>query len=447
MFKELTFRLNHQFITIKMHPFNNIERQNTFNTLMLLCIMVYAILKYSFRVYGDIFQTIFVISFIFLCITSPKPLISDNVFKLFIAALGASILSWINAKIQLPHLARELPDIGPMFNLFYFLPIAFFLQGKSERVTLLWFAMLTGFIVSFISHSPDFIGELLRGANGVRISFGVNNAQHPAIWSGVAIIVLIAMIIKEFTTRSLKRPLYWIAYIGLLLFFTFVLIATQTRQVLLGLTLSISLGSLWYVYIKRIKASTKRVVFSILLLLIVLFSIGYFTGVEKRIESEQNTLSLILSGQIDNLPDDSTGIRMSLWSAAFDWVQERPLLGSDFGVDKELIKTSKKTSSFIKDNIHHLHNSFVDISVYYGLLGLAIISLTLILVFRRCMASDKGLQFNPIQYACCLFFVYWVTVNMFESYLFSTSGLLVHNIMLGSFFTFMMHNNGESSDR
>lgn len=409
--------------------------------------MAYAILKYSFRVYGDVFQTIFVISFVFLCITSPKSLISDNVFKLFIAALVASVLSWINAKVQLPHLARELPDLGPMFNLFYFLPIAYFIKGKSNRVILLWLAMLTGFIVSFISHSPDFISELLRGANGVRISFGVNNAQHPAIWSGVAIIVLTAMIMKEFTTNSLRRPLCWSAYIGLLLFFTFVLIATQTRQVLLGLTLSISLGSLGYVYIKKIKASKKRIISAILLLLIALFSIGHFTDVEKRIESEQNTLSLILSGQIDNLPDDSTGIRMSLWNAAFDWVQERPLLGSDFGVDKALIKTSDKTSDFIKARIHHLHNSFVDITVYYGLLGLMIISLTLILVFRRCMASDKGQQFNQIQYACCLFFVYWVIVNMFESYLFSTSGLLVHNIMLGSFFTFTIHNNGESSDR
>ncbi|WP_406732430.1 O-antigen ligase family protein [Vibrio scophthalmi] len=409
--------------------------------------MAYAILKYSFRVYGDIFQTIFVISFVFLCITSPKSLISDNVFKLFIAALVASFLSWINAKVQLPHLARELPDLGPMFNLFYFLPIAFFLQGKSNRVALLWFAMLTGFIVSFLSHSPDFFGELLRGSNGARISFGVNNAQHPAIWSGVAIIVLTAMTIKEFTTNSLRRPLCWIAYIGLLLFFTFVLIATQTRQVLLGLTLSISLGSIGYVYTKKIKASKKRVISSILILLMVLFSIGHFTGVEKRIEREQNTVLLVLSGQFDKVPDDSAGIRITLWNAAFDWIKERPLFGSDFGVSKELIKNSDKTSSFVKSEMDHLHNSFIDLTVFYGLLGLAIISLTLILVFRRCMASDKGQQFNKIQYACCLFFVYWVTVNMFESYLFSTSGLLVHNIMLGSFFTFMMHNNGESSDR
>ena len=429
-----------------MHTLKHIERQTMFNSTMLVCIMLYALLKYSFRLYGDVFQTIFVIGFIFLLIKSPKPLINDGVFKLFTAALVASVLSWFNAEIQLPQLARDLPDLGPMFNLFYFLPIAFFLQGKSKRVAWLWFAMIAGFVISFISHSHDFIGEIMKGLNGYRISFSVNNAQHPAIWSGIAIIILTAMMIKEFTINVLHRPFYWIAYITTFTFFTFVLIATQTRQVLLGLTLSILFGSLWYLYIKKIRISKTKIISSALILLIAAFSVSNFTGIGQRIESEQSTLSLILSGQIDNMPDTSIGIRISLWNAAFDWFKERPLLGSDYGVSKELIANSDKTSSFIKANIFHLHNSFVDMVIFYGLLGLTVIGLTLTCVFRRCMASDKSHQFNEIQCACCLFLIYWVTVNMFESYLFSTSGLLVHNIMLGSFFTFAIHNKDEHNE-
>ena len=111
-----------------MHTLKHIERQTMFNSTMLVCIMLYALLKYSFRLYGDVFQTIFVIGFIFLLIKSPKPLINDGVFKLFTAALVASVLSWFNAEIQLPQLARDLPDLGPMFNLFYL--SLFFYKGK-----------------------------------------------------------------------------------------------------------------------------------------------------------------------------------------------------------------------------------------------------------------------------------------------------------------------------
>ncbi|MDD9196680.1 O-antigen ligase family protein [Aliivibrio sp. S3MY1] len=414
-----------------------------FSAFMLLCLFGYALLKSASRVNGDVFQSFFVFGTLLALYVERKHIFKDKMLISLFLALILQILSWINATIQIPQLAQATPDFGTLANMFFFIFIAYWLKGQSKSVYLLWVMMIIGFILSFYIHSNNFTQDLLNGSHGQRIDFNVNNAQHPALWSGIAFILLSYFSIKHsylaFTTNKKKKHLLIVSGLTALnLFFVFILFSTQTRQVFLGLIIASIIGTISYVLIQKNKPSLKLILPLILVSLIALFSVSNIPSLEKRTVNEENTYEAVLSGDINKVPYNSSGIRIHIWYEALGWIKERPILGSDQDVRDDVIYLSTRIPKHVRNTINHLHNSFVEVTLSYGILGLAII----LFMFYWLLHSTAKLAplgtFNEARLIALLFLVYWFVVNNFESYLFSTTGLLVHNIMFGSIYTFYL---------
>ncbi|MEZ8307946.1 O-antigen ligase family protein [Vibrio splendidus] len=411
-----------------------------FSILMLTCLVGYVLLKNASRVSGDVFQTIFVIGTVFALYLERKHIFKDKMLICLFWTLILQILSWINATVQLPQLAQSAPNFGNLANLFFFIFIAYWLKGNIKFTYTLWFTMIIGFILSFYVHSPRFIQELIQGVNGERIYFGINNAQHPALWSGLAFLILSYFSIKScYLSKIKKRGLYLFiaAILSLInLFFIFVIFATQTRQVFLGIIVACTLGPISYILLQKHKPSLMLVSSCLLGMGLLTLATLNVQGINNRVSLDENIFTSILSGDLNQIPYTSTGTRLHIWYEALDWITERPILGSDQDVRDDVIRLSERIPEKIKNEIVHLHNSFIEITLSYGLLGLLTIGFVFYWLLHSTLnISSKG-EFNEIRLLSLIFLTYWFVVNNFESYLFSSTGLLVHNIMFGTLYTF-----------
>ncbi|ACH64893.1 O-antigen polymerase, putative [Aliivibrio fischeri MJ11] len=427
-------------IDSKLSPMIN---SKNFSNLMLICLLGYAILKYASRTYGDIFQSFLVFGSILAIYVERKKIFKDKMLISLFLALVIQVLSWINATIQIPQLAQSTPEFGQLGNLFFFIFIAYWLKAKTTSVYLLWFSMLIGFALSFYIHSDHFVQDLIQGAHGLRIDFNVNNAQHPALWSGLAFLLLSYFIIKYFylaiqTNKTIKYLTLTFGLMLINLFFIFVIFATQTRQVFLGLMISCIFAPFIYSLLQKNQPSLKLTLPIIFVSVLALIAMTNISTLEKRTSTESSTYKKLLMGDIDNIPYDSSGIRINIWYEAYGWIQERPILGSGQDIRDDVILLSKRIPENIRTTINHLHNSFIEVTLSYGIIGLALI----LFMFYWLLHSTSKLvplgQFNEIRLIALLFLIYWFVVNNFESYLFSTTGLLVHNIMFGSIYTFYL---------
>ncbi|MCE7577963.1 O-antigen ligase family protein [Aliivibrio fischeri] len=427
-------------IDSKLSPMIN---SKNFSNLMLICLLGYAILKYASRTYGDIFQSFLVFGSILAIYVERKKIFKDKMLISLFLALVIQVLSWINATIQIPQLAQSTPEFGQLGNLFFFIFIAYWLKAKTTSVYLLWFSMLIGFALSFYIHSDHFVQDLIQGAHGLRIDFNVNNAQHPALWSGLAFLLLSYFIIKYFylaiqTNKTIKYLTLTFGLMLINLFFIFVIFATQTRQVFLGLMISCIFAPFIYSLLQKNQPSLKLTLPIIFVSVLALIAMTNISTLEERTSTESSTYQKLLMGDIDNIPYDSSGIRINIWYEAYGWIQERPILGSGQDIRDDVILLSKRIPENIRTTINHLHNSFIEVTLSYGIIGLALI----LFMFYWLLHSTSKLvplgQFNEIRLIALLFLIYWFVVNNFESYLFSTTGLLVHNIMFGSIYTFYL---------
>jgi O-antigen ligase len=425
---------------------SSIIHSKGFSWFMLTSLFGYAIFKYASRTYGDVFQTFLVAGSFLALYLERKIIFKDKMLICLFLALVIQVLSWINATIYIPQLAQARPNFSYLGNMFFFIFIAYWLRGQIRSVYLLWFSMLIGFVISFYLHSNNFTQEIIDGLNGARINFNINNAQHSALWAGIAFILLsyfsIKFIYLSITSNKVKKYIC-ISFILLLInaFFAFIIFATQTRQVFLGLVITCIFAPIAYAFLQKYKPSLKLVLPLIVTSIVVLFTLSNISTLENRTAQDTSTYKALLTGNMENIPYDSSGTRINIWYEALGWIQDRPILGSGQDVRDDVVSLSKRIPDNIRTSINHLHNSFIEITLSYGIIGLALILFTFYWLLHSTSKFVPLGQFNEIRLIALLFLIYWFVVNNFESFLFSTTGLLVHNIMFGSIYTFYLTNN------
>ena len=137
---------------------------------------------------------------------------------------------------------------------------------------------------------------------------------------------------------------------------------------------------------------------------------------------------------------------LTFWYEAYGWIQERLILGSDQDIRDDVVSLSKRIPDDIKNRINHLHNSFIEVTLSYGIVGLTLILFIFYWLLRSTSQFAPLGKFNEIRLIALLFIIYWLVVNNFESFLFSPTGLLVHNIMFGSIYTFYLTEQLKNKD-
>lgn len=324
-----------------------ITNDSRFSLFMLLSIIAYASLKFSYRSIADIFQTIFLLGFILCMFVDKATLKRNQVFKILLLSLTFPILSWISTKIHLPDLAQSKPSLSNAINLFYFLPIAYLLKRNRKHIYFIWLAFSIGLIFSVFHYSPDVLEQVKDAFNGKRVDFGFYNLQHASAWAGACIIIFIGLFLKlVYNKKATSTIILSIASLP----FWFVFMATQTRQTFLGLFIALLFTLIFYfLKLKIRKFYLLACTFSLILISTLTFN---YSGVKERTLSEVNSYSNILSGNHTNFKDahGSSNIRFSLWYAGYQWFKEYPILGSDREISEHIIETSP----FVPDSSRNL---------------------------------------------------------------------------------------------
>ena len=363
----------------------------------------------------------------------------STIVWLAVAAIGVAFVSWAASWLLHPEWAETSFKVHRLTTWFAMIPVAVILGGQARNVYLMWLVALAGLLLSpWIA--GDGFAEWQRGLSGQRIDFNLLNAQHTAMLFGTAMLGLLSFAPRLLTASRCS----WLCRAVWLLALTTCIaavITSQTRGVWAGLAIALLVLVTAAVIALRQRFSTRRTLIAAgaISVCMLAVAVGYFTLgniVKQRLEAEHQTLQLIQQGELDKVPYTSAGIRLHTWQEAARWIAERPLVGWGGNGRSLIFDHSTRLPEAIKQRFGHLHNSYMDLLVNFGLLGLALLAaLVYWLVSRSLRYHRAGLLPGGSLVFCLSFTAFFGVINLFESYLFYDSGRLVLAIVGGGLLT------------
>ena len=150
--------------------------------------------------------------------------------------------------------------------------------------------------------------------------------------------------------------------------------------------------------------------------------------VYDRVVAENATISVLLAGNLQDLPFSSTGIRVHSWLESLKWIAEKPVTGWGKGARSDVIKLATQFPDNIRASYGHLHNGYLEILLGFGAVGFIFLCLFWGVLLRRIkFAADKDL------YAFALYSsVFFLVMNMFESFLVKSSGIFAVSLFMAA---------------
>jgi O-antigen ligase len=360
---------------------------------------------------------------------------------LFLAILVPFVFFLINY-VNSPELAVNYYGVEQLPRVYLFVFSAWWLGGTLTNCT--WFYGLAVLGILFaITVNPDFSSHFESMLEGKRVDFSIRNlnAQQTGLFFSLIIIGALSYLPSALkSTASYRKVLGLLLISGLVILGAAGVFASQTRAAFLGLFVVLLLAFVRLIYrqfkfkdahrLNKNKASVAMVACAVVVAVVV--TMIAVKPLMKRISPESETINLLLSGEFRQLPDSSIGIRIKTWAVALDWIKQKPLIGYGGSVRQHVIQDSDLLSPFIKEHFGHFHNSFIEISLAYGLLGLILVLAPFALGLRYLKNSliDEPVK-NFFLYGSVLFLV----MNVFESYLFFWTGPYVLTFLLGPYFS------------
>lgn len=376
----------------------------------------------------------------------PRPVRRDPAWWFLYGGFALAFLTYATSNIQFPEYAEPYPKLDVMGSLFLFFPIAWWLRGNTRYVTIVYAMALVGFGLALLRFGSS--ADLVRAFDGARPTFGFRQ-QHAAVFFGTALLgwVVFArrLVIGETHRATILRGLGWSV--------VFVLVAggalvTQTRAVWLGLTAAtVVLIGLHLALHKRLFSLRNGALAATAL--VVLISAGLMSGagqiIADRVSAERPVVNQILSGDIEDLPYTSIGIRIHLWAEAWRWIEQRPITGWGYTGKKRVIDESPRFSPEFKDTFGHLHSSVFGMWVTFGLLGLALLAWLAVWIGITTWRSWRA---GRMPYDVFLFgmgfFPYFLVINQFESYLIWGTGVYLMAVVAGTLYSYHLQGKLEA---
>lgn len=412
------------------------------NTAGWILILIYA---FTWTLALDISrtaETLLLILFIIYIFKSPKHTIPPSKIPTLLALFVLIQAHSLYASYQTypDFFSEQIKPTRQLTKLFYCFIIAAWINGNIEKTKKLITTFLAGSLVYLlINVSYADISSILSGQ---RVDFNFMNAQHTSMLFGFGLIysfALTAIIIKDKRKIALSLPL--------ILFCTIGVIVTQTRAVWLSIILCyLSTIALYLISNKQIHKSIKILIPVLTLSIASIFIIAKSDIVGKRIKAEFDIVSMIPNSKIEDIPLTSIGIRLHTWKYAAEKISERPLLGWGAKTRKYLIQDGP-FPQHIKERFGHFHNSYLEILLAYGILGFLILTYLISLCINGAYKLIKSENRSTviIGYSLLASWVFFLTVNTFESYIIFYSGLYSFIILGSASLTFYLnskHING-----
>jgi len=121
---------------------------------------------------------------------------------------------------------------------------------------------------------------------------------------------------------------------------------------------------------------------------------------------------------------------VNTWLQALEWITEKPLIGYGGKVRTDVIQQSTKHPDWVKKRFAHFHNSFIEIMLGSGLLGLFLFFTPIIYSFKKTVERSQ-----PTHYLAFFGLIIFLVMNMFESYLFFWMGPFMLTLLISPLFS------------
>ncbi|OBT24265.1 hypothetical protein A9262_19855 [Vibrio splendidus] len=462
-------------ITLNISQKNN----NLFSLIMLISILGYFMFKTSYRYLGDVFQALLYLGTLGALYLHKVNIFKCRIVQLFLLSIFLQTISWYNLHLLDPTYPNEL-SLTWLGYLFIFFTVALWLKGNQKKINATMLAFVFGTILTCLLHSKNIHADYLKVISGIRTDYHFMNANHSAA------LLATSLVIVTYMTSKLASN---IKYMGLLFLLSaiivFLLMGTQSRSAYVALVIPFTI----LVYYSS-KNTKKNLAFTISIVLLAIGSFIYSSMPRVSSEAEvfqkkyeQNVevnneklrpitakpkLSLAqksaefnqepelvehfslrenivkkLDHVSDNIPYTPVGYRFHFWIDTVKQSLYNPIFGLGNNANKYILEHSDHKKIYKKKKFKHLHNSYMEIVASYGLLGIVLVGYLYFYVFKVGM-KDGGRE--TLVLAICLYSLLGV-INLFESYIFVKSGVLIHTLTLGILYSYKFKGDVENETK
>lgn len=342
----------------------------------------------------------------------------------FVAILYLYISTYYRVKFIGDDAVRfKYTEILASFFIFISVGIAMGISRYGKKIIV--YSLLLGAIIYLLTIYN--VADWKSVLNGSRVDFGIRNAQHSG--SVFLLLFLVSLLITDLKNKAVIYTLSFLFFI--------LMLAGQVRAILLGLVVASCIYLVFSLFSKNIKRVVYFLIF--ILFLVLLVFILQKDNVKNRISYKSYDLqSLSLYLDSDKIVLTSSVIRFLSWEKGVSWFLEKPLLGHGSGKLTSLIENDVLFQKQFKGKFGHLHNSYLELLIAYGLIGfLLFFSVISVLVydFITKLRSEKESLIKNNKFIFFLFFgTVWSVANFFESYIFYSSGVYINTFFFGYLF-------------
>lgn len=427
---------------IRHNMFNIKSKDDILINSLFILSLVYAFLFLAFK---NELKVVFILSglMVFYYIFQyKKKLFNTTPFYFLLMAIFIAMLTWILAKLQVPEIATNSPEIENLLDKFVFILFAIILFGNKNKTFIFWgVAALGAFLLPWLV-GGGFEEIKLAILEKHRTGFGRHIITMGMIYSVIFIASLIFF--HRFVYNS-NKILNWLLWIAILTISILGIYSSQTRAIYLGLALIWFLVLIFIIYLFFTSRDKNRfiiVYFTILSTFFIIFGLlllyyGAFDFLIKRATQEQSVISYLLAGEFDKIPKNSSGLRIHFWIDAWSWIVERPWTG--WGKDGNISVHKEAGNFFGSRHFITIHNDILDILLQYGILGLLLFISLIVWLSNGVYKAWKNstIEFDLILFYT-LFLIFFLFNGMFLSTLFFHDTIFLWNIILAGYLGFII---------
>lgn len=366
---------------------------------------------------------------------------TDLIFRLMLLAVLIPLgLYAVNLLIDYESTQRYR-SLNDLIKFFLFLPLAWWIGGSRVGAARMFLLAFLGLLTA-LALDPN-LGQNLENLWAMqRIDFDIHNAQHGALFSGLTIIYcFIIFFLHEHgalsaRTRVLLLLPCLVGVAGIL--------GTQTRATYLGLFACALIAV--FLWIRRNALSRHYSYPGVKILAFLAVLTALVVGLGKDIEhgrfaSDRADIQTLLTGDLNDIPFSSVGVRIHSWAESLKWIAERPVTGWGHKARVDVIEQADHFPENIRNSFGHLHNGYLEIMLAFGATGLVFVGIFWIVLLQRIrLAASSEL------YAFALYgSVFFLVANLFESLFFYWSGLFAMSLFFaGGYGQYLAKNLAES---
>ncbi|WP_172380541.1 O-antigen ligase family protein [Vibrio sp. Vb339] len=200
---------------------------------------------------------------------------------------------------------------------------------------------------------------IMNGHNWDRMQLPLNAIPYANYSATISLLAFVAMLfVKEIKFKYLSALA--------LICYSIVVLVVDTRGTWLALLAAYSAIASLFVFHKRSWKLTVSIVSSFIIIPIVCYPI-----VEDRVENSKREVALLAQGNLDS----SWGMRIQLWQAGYQIFRDNPSIEglgqtAHLQMIQDMYKQGRVKASLAQFDNKNFHNSIIDRTVKYGLIGL-----------------------------------------------------------------------------